>query len=752
MSLASVLTITKNSFVEYSNSVEWLDLTSRASVVAGSRAAFFNETGVNNAIVGFGAASDQVARSGSDLALFGTFAGNKNRGDYNTWIGAKSGFENETGDENTGVGYFSGGSQKTARGNSVVGFRAGASLLGSGNVAVGHSALDVATAGESNVVLGALSQARGDRNVVAGAYSFADGDAVAIGYDSEAGEGSVVIGSRTIAGGKRSLLIMPSPSGARYASAADGALDIYGVLRGSTDAAGRFAASLGSDSLALEGTGARVALADGAVSLSASSNIAFLSAAMFGGNASFDKPAFFSDRALFAGESVFDGGAVFRGPVSLGDGPVTFGSIVNHGELTNHGKASFKSGIHVCCGPAEIDELVSRRVQVEHLSVSGDTEFARLSVASLSADSVNARDVSADSVNARAVGADSVNARAVSAESASFSNLTVDGVPIKDLLTGPTSLHDAVLTGVTRATSLAVSGDASFGRDVTVGGTLSAERLEITGGLSFDSGLPIVFGDAIVAESTLTVRGESALGAVTATTVEASTLTATGHVTTKGCVVWDNPLGVGYWRACLENVTPDSADLIFRSSLGASMTLCDDFEPGVLNFTGKHRCSPERGSDPGRYLAGLIVVTTGALRNLDGTESPSIDESLPVVRISDAARDTRAYGVVSGYESEGGAREFRLANMSFGGSARDAREAKVVVNSAGEGGMWVCDETGCPGNGDLLETSSVPGHARKQADDIVRSSTVAKVSADVRGWQAHGPGRMRAFAAVVYKF
>jgi len=55
----------------------------------------------------------------------------------------------------------------------------------------------------------------------------------------------------------------------------------------------------------------------------------------------------------------------------------------------------------------------------------------------------------------------------------------------------------------------------------------------------------------------------------------------------------------------------------------------------------------------------------------------------------------------------------------------------VNVNSVGEGSINVCGEGGDIARGDLIVTSSILGKGMKQADDIVRSYTVAKARAAV---------------------
>lgn len=55
----------------------------------------------------------------------------------------------------------------------------------------------------------------------------------------------------------------------------------------------------------------------------------------------------------------------------------------------------------------------------------------------------------------------------------------------------------------------------------------------------------------------------------------------------------------------------------------------------------------------------------------------------------------------------------------------------IAINAVGEGQVNVCGRGGNLAIGDLLEASSMPGKAQRQADDIVRSSTVGKVREQV---------------------
>jgi hypothetical protein len=55
----------------------------------------------------------------------------------------------------------------------------------------------------------------------------------------------------------------------------------------------------------------------------------------------------------------------------------------------------------------------------------------------------------------------------------------------------------------------------------------------------------------------------------------------------------------------------------------------------------------------------------------------------------------------------------------------------IHLNALGEGLINVCGEGGAIEKGDLIVTSSIPGKGMKQADDIIRSYTVAKARESV---------------------
>jgi len=120
------------------------------------------------------------------------------------------------------------------------------------------------------------------------------------------------------------------------------------------------------------------------------------------------------------------------------------------------------------------------------------------------------------------------------------------------------------------------------------------------------------------------------------------------------------------------------------------------------SFTGAHEVQldeplPVSGSP---LWNGRIMVTTGGMAKV------ALAASVPHVRLSRAARDRRAYGVL---------------NMSRG---------RTLVNSLGEGGMWVCDQAGALRNGDYVCSSDALGLGMRQESDRLCSYTAAKILHD----------------------
>jgi hypothetical protein len=147
----------------------------------------------------------------------------------------------------------------------------------------------------------------------------------------------------------------------------------------------------------------------------------------------------------------------------------------------------------------------------------------------------------------------------------------------------------------------------------------------------------------------------------------------------------------------------------------------------VSSFTGKHLCFPDGPMDKGlivsanknKYvtLNGSIVTGLGAIKS---------DESLPVVSLCNTATDVSVFGVVHDIEIGGTTRP----NETGGKTSKLLGDNRVIVNSLGEGAMWVTNTNGNLISGDYITTSNITGYGQKQDDDILHSYTVAKITMD----------------------
>jgi hypothetical protein len=183
------------------------------------------------------------------------------------------------------------------------------------------------------------------------------------------------------------------------------------------------------------------------------------------------------------------------------------------------------------------------------------------------------------------------------------------------------------------------------------------------------------------------------------------------------------------WSQYVEVSSNANPGLVFKSGTGTTIKIGDDFTTEILNFTGKHRCKLE-GTDYWEGLIGRIVIANGKYCSLDNKAEISIDEAIPVIKLSQHSFDKRAFGVISGIEDTSDKRVYRIGNLQFENSKSDKDDIKVIVNSVGEGGIWVCNENGEFRNGDLITTSSLEGFGMNQNNDMVTASTVGKITCD----------------------
>src|SRR6056300_352029 len=168
---------------------------------------------------------------------------------------------------------------------------------------------------------------------------------------------------------------------------------------------------------------------------------------------------------------------------------------------------------------------------------------------------------------------------------------------------------------------------------------------------------------------------------------------------------------------------------IDTSSLNVSKPITADGT--LLSFTGQHICFPEGPMGQGLVVSAnknKYVSLNGSLTT--GTRAIKSSEALPMVSLSNVVNDRSVFGVVDHFEQSGTTR-----SQTSGGTVitqdKESGDNRVVVNSLGEGAIWVANTNGNVVSGDFLTTSHLPGYAQRQSDnDTLLNYTVAKSTMD----------------------
>jgi hypothetical protein len=148
-------------------------------------------------------------------------------------------------------------------------------------------------------------------------------------------------------------------------------------------------------------------------------------------------------------------------------------------------------------------------------------------------------------------------------------------------------------------------------------------------------------------------------------------------------------------------------------------------------FTGLHRCFTEdelyNKNEPQKFkddYVGRIVISTGKIATDNKTENETeweikydkegitIEDALPMIELSRTKKDKRVFGVL--------------------GSAKrnNSRAERMIVNSVGEGAIWICNSNGNFQNGDFIQSSDHLGYGELQDDDLFHNYTVGKITID----------------------
>lgn len=153
----------------------------------------------------------------------------------------------------------------------------------------------------------------------------------------------------------------------------------------------------------------------------------------------------------------------------------------------------------------------------------------------------------------------------------------------------------------------------------------------------------------------------------------------------------------------------------------------------LMNFTGQHRSTSLNSSLYSNDYIGYIVCASGQFKKLNSkcqntADNIEINESLPYVDLTSTECDKSVFGVISNKEDpDNTSREYE-SGAFVSVAPQDKGDARLIVNSLGEGAIWVSDFNGPLHNGDYITTSAIPGIGMKQSSDQLMNYTVAKIT------------------------
>jgi hypothetical protein len=192
---------------------------------------------------------------------------------------------------------------------------------------------------------------------------------------------------------------------------------------------------------------------------------------------------------------------------------------------------------------------------------------------------------------------------------------------------------------------------------------------------------------------------------------------------------FENTVNVSGYLSCkmpsVANSGTDYVGVQINTSQGSDYTSYLYIMYGT--FTGFHRVFTEddkfNKDDPQKFkddYLGRIVVSSGKIATDTkineeweikyDKEGITIEDALPMIELSRKKKDKRVFGVLG---------------MP---TRQNSRAERMIVNSVGEGGIWICNSNGNIENGDYIQSSNYLGYGEKQDDDLLHNYTVAKAT------------------------
>jgi len=207
----------------------------------------------------------------------------------------------------------------------------------------------------------------------------------------------------------------------------------------------------------------------------------------------------------------------------------------------------------------------------------------------------------------------------------------------------------------------------------------------------------------------------------------------------------------GYSSNYYPTLKTDYANLYFSADGEYSAYIDGDGGAGLLDFTGQHQALPvdeDLFNNIDDYI-GRIVISNGYISSIvkdasgnyiieTGKKGITINEAIPKVVLCNQYKDKRVFGVISpevereqvknmaNRQNEKHFKQGAFVSVITGLPSEDNR---IIINSVGEGAVWVSNDQGNIENGDFICSSGIgEGYGCLQDDDLLHNYTIAKAT------------------------
>jgi hypothetical protein len=196
----------------------------------------------------------------------------------------------------------------------------------------------------------------------------------------------------------------------------------------------------------------------------------------------------------------------------------------------------------------------------------------------------------------------------------------------------------------------------------------------------------------------------------------------------------------GNWYILADDAEVGRLKFSFKANDSSASTLKasiagDGENAKQLNFTGQHKVLSNASSLLNESYIGLIVSSCGQYDNIesviDERNNITIDESLPIVKLSEKRQDKTVFGVISNFEDSNiNERIYKIGSLNLHSQKESPKDNRLIINSLGEGAIWVTNVNGSLENGDYITSCEIPGYGMKQDSEGLMNYTVAKITCD----------------------